>query len=358
MSDPQQPKPPGGPGRGRVYRLRDAALLLASFGLTLLLLDADGLHSWATRMDVGPAQDFWLSLVEPWREAATAARLTEPRRVALDAADRLGAALGGEQGTEELLARGWNVVGSQPARGAARPSEVPPAQAPVAAAATTDQTAVLLVGDSLMVTLAPAIARSTAGDPSVRIIAAHRPATGLSRPDVYDWPSVVASFLAMNRPRLVVCAFGGNDAQDVRQDGSVLPYASAAWDALYAARVRAVMTAVRASGADVLWLGLPPMRPSRFDARMRHLNALFEAEASGVAGVTYLPTTDVVGDAKGRFAGFLRGPRGKLVRVRHDDGIHYAEYGAQLVAGRVRTWIDGKLHAVAEQAEAAAPHDR
>ncbi|HYD40197.1 MAG TPA: DUF459 domain-containing protein [Anaeromyxobacter sp.] len=351
-----QPFPPGGPRR-RVYRLRDAALLLVSFGLTLLLLDAEGLHSWATRMDVGPAQDLWLALVEPWRETAAAAGLTEPRRMALDAADRLGAALGGAQGTEELLARGWNVVGSPPAplgAAAAREDSAAPTPPP-----PPDQTAVLLVGDSLMVTLAPAVTRAVADDGSVRVVAAHRSATGLSRPDVYDWPAVVGSFLAIDRPRLVVCAFGGNDAQDVRHEGKVLAFGSAAWDALYAARVRAMMTAMRASGAEVLWLGLPPMRPARFDARMRHLDALFEAEAARVEGVTYVPTSTVVGDASGRFAGFLRGPGGKLVRVRHDDGIHYAEHGAQLVAARVEAWIEAKLHPVAQAGKAApAPHDR
>jgi hypothetical protein len=398
VEDPpaRAPRPP------RVYRLRDAAWLLAAFAATLLLLDADGLHAWVTRMDVGPAQDFWASLVEPWRQVAARARLTEPRRLAVRAADRLAAALGGDAGSEDLLARGWTPDAQDPgaaspepaaatppdapaavavavaadpgsghapakeprapgapAAGAQQPAATAPGPSPAAPPATappptaavrpparppadTAATPVLLIGDSLMVTLAPSLTRAFEGHPTVKLILADRSATGLSRPEIYDWPSVAASFVATHRPRLVICAFGGNDAQDVRKGKAVLRFGTADWDDLYAERVRTMMALLKGDGAEVLWLGLPPMRMRTFDGRMRHLNELYLQEATAL-GVTFEPTGPLVGDRSGRYAEFLRGRRGKLVRVRSADGIHYADDGARLVALRVRAWVDERL---------------
>jgi hypothetical protein len=385
------------PRRPRVYRLRDAALLLACFAATLLLLDADGLHAWVTRMEVGPAQDFWAALVEPWRRVTAQARLDAPRRLALGAADQLAARLSGGSTTEDLLARGWTPEpvpapatpappdeAAAPAPGAAppvippapadagRPAAAPAPRATAATAATATATAttpspppppgaagapvpVLLLGDSLMVTLAPSILRAFDGDAAVKMIVADRSATGLSRPDVYDWPSVAASFVETHRPRLAICAFGGNDAQDVRApDGKVLRFGSDAWDALYAERVHAIMALLQASGTEVLWLGLPPMRGRAFDERMRHLNELYAQEASSTSGVvTYEQTARLVGDPEGRFAEYLRSPRGKLVRIRARDGIHYADDGARLVAVRIKDWVHDRL--ASRTAAAAAP---
>lgn len=368
----RRPRPP------RVYRLRDAAWLLASFALTLLLLDADGLHAWVTRMDVGPAQDLWASAVEPWRQLASRAGLTAPRRLAIRTADQLAARWAGDGAAEALLARGWTpdagrapaaaaTIPAPPAASPASPEPDSPARAsPAPAAPGPAATAgvpagplalapVMLMGDSLMVTMAPAVTRALLDDPPVPVLEAYRSATGLSRPDVYDWPAVAASFLETHHPHLVICSFGGNDAQDVRApDGEVLRFGTEAWDALYAERIRAIMTMLRGSGAEVLWLGVPPMRGHAFDDRMQHLNGLFAQEAAAAGGITFEQTGPLVGGKDGRFAEFLRNPRGKLVRVRTPDGIHYTEEGGQRVARRVRSWVDERL-AAQRTASTSAP---
>jgi hypothetical protein len=155
---------------------------------------------------------------------------------------------------------------------------------------------------------------------------------------------VASTFLATHRPQLVVCSFGGNDAQDVRApDGKILRFGTDPWDALYAERIRAMMALLEASGAEVLWLGLPPMRAHGFGGKMQHLNALFAQEAAAAAHVRYEETAALVGDEKGRFAEYLRTVRGKLVRVRSGDGIHYADDGALRVAERIKAWATEKL---------------
>lgn len=191
--------------------------------------------------------------------------------------------------------------------------------------------------------LASAIAQGLEGDPRVRLVQAHREATGLARPDVFDWPSVVPDLLEEHRPRLIVCSFGGNDAQRVRKSGQVLEYGGDEWDELYHGRVRAMMQALAGTDADVLWLGLPPMRAARYDGRMKHLNAIFADEARQLARVTFQETASAVGDEGGGFAAYLRGADGRLMRARMEDGVHYTAGGAQAVAARVIEWVRLKL---------------
>jgi hypothetical protein len=357
----------------RVYRLRHAAGVLASFALTILALDADGLHAWATRMEVGPAQDFWLALIEPWHRAARAVGLTAPRRFAVAGADWLAEHFGGTDPSAALLARGWGAPGAPVRASAAAPSAAPaaPAEAPEAPprvaggepadapeegpeepaslppsaeGADRGPTTVLLVGDSMMAAnLASAIAQGLEGEPEIRLVQAHREATGLARPDVFDWPSVVPDLLDAHRPRLIVCSFGGNDAQRVRAGGRVLEYGDERWDELYHGRVRAMMQALAGADADVLWLGLPPMRSRKYDRRMQHLNTIFAHEARQLARVEFQETFSVVGDEDGGFAAYRRGPDGKLTRARMEDGVHYAAGGARAVAARVALWVRAKL---------------
>jgi hypothetical protein len=345
--------------RGRTYRLREVALLVGAFALTLLLLDADGLKTWATRMEVGGVQDFWLALIEPWQRGAERAGLTAPRRYAVAASDRLAAHLGGSpDDASDLLARGWK--GSEPTARAASRAPIPLALVPrerpkepgapfaerdlASAPAAPGPATVLLLGDSMMAAnLASAIARGLEGDGRVKFVQAHREATGLSRPDVFDWPSVVPELLAAHRPRLIVCSFGGNDAQRVRLSGRRLEYGDERWDELYHGRVRAMMQALAGTDADVLWLGLPPMRASTYDERMQHLNTIFASEARELARVSFRETASAVAAGDGGFTAYVRGPGGKLVRTRLDDGVHYAPGGAQAVAARVIDWIQSRL---------------
>ena len=49
-------------------------------------------------------------------------------------------------------------------------------------------------------------------------------ASGLTRPDYYDWPAALAADLEATDPEVVVAVFGVNDAQGiVLPDGTPVP---------------------------------------------------------------------------------------------------------------------------------------
>jgi len=331
----------------RPYRLSEVSVVLAVFAALMLLLDADGLVTWARRMEVGRVQGFWLSLVTPLQRGLDVVGLNRPRRelVALaDSAARLAGA-GGDPlftaawGMVDGSAAGFGDLDTEPAVAwptapdgplPAAPSPIIPARGPAG---------VLLIGDSMFVgNLGAAVTTALAKDPDLRVVDAYQTATGLSRPDVFDWLHVAPALLEREQPRLVVCSFGANDAQPIRQGDKLLTFGEPAWEAAYRQRVQSMMRGLTSRGARVLWLGLPPMRDAGLSRRVAHLNRLFARTARETPGTDFLEVGMLLGSADGSYSTFLSNGR-DLVRMRMDDGVHYSPAGARTVSRWIVDWV-------------------
>ena len=68
-------------------------------------------------------------------------------------------------------------------------------------------------------------------------------ATGLTRPDFFDWPAYLKGDIDKRTKPFdaVMLIFGANDGQDTKVDGKQLTFGSGSWKAMYAQRVGAVM---------------------------------------------------------------------------------------------------------------------
>ena len=88
-----------------------------------------------------------------------------------------------------------------------------------------------------------------------------RLATGLARPDLYNWYTRFNQLLAGRRPQVAVLSFGADDAHDflagVPGGRQVGPLGSASWAAEYTRRVEGVTRELNAAGIRTVWLGLP-----------------------------------------------------------------------------------------------------
>ena len=199
---------------------------------------------------------------------------------------------------------------------------------------------VRMTGDSMIAgSLATSLTRALASDPRLHVVHAFQTATGLSRPDVYDWMKVLPPLLEREHPRLVVCSLGANDVSRIDDGDRALEFGEAGWRSAYAARVVELMRALTGSGAQVLWLGLPPMRAGKFSAHTQVLNGIFAESAKKVPGVEFLELRMLVSDSAGEYATFVRAPDGRLVRFRLDDGIHYAPAAARSITRWVVDWL-------------------
>jgi hypothetical protein len=357
----------------RVYRVRDVAVVLGVFAALMVAFDAEGLALWARRMDVGPTQSAWLAVLSPLQRGTAAVGLGAGRSALLALSDRLALALGA--GEDPLFVDAWRteadlaselkfpaadsldgILEAEPdlpavplpsPEAAALDPEPPSGPAEPAAAdvrAAGSQATVLLVGDSLLAgSLSGAITRALARDSRVRVVQAVQSATGLSRPDVFDWMKVVPPLLEREKPQFIICSFGANDAQSIRQNGKLLEFGDAEWAAAYRDRVLAMMRALAGDKTRVLWLGLPPMRDPRMSARARALNRIFAWAPRKAPRVEYLELSMLIAGPDGEFATFVSDREGRFVRLRMEDGVHYAPAGSRAIAAWVVDWVYERL---------------
>ena len=343
----------------RTTSITDVIRALASALLVALLLEATGLVVWAERLEVGALRDVAQPVTQTWQRMVTGLHLDTPRRLALDLRERWSTVL--IPATEELpsvattpparpqiLPPTANVV-TEP-REAKRESLADPDQkispstevAETKAVVPIDQPSkqVALVGDSMMaVGLAPVIRRSIARENGARLVRAYRSGTGLGRPDVFNWPAQYPQMIGAARPGLVICAIGANDAQNFQVDRTVYSFGTPAWKQMYAERVREFAKLLTRDGARVLWIGMPVMRESGFARRMTSLNILVKEVLAEFPQITWVDPNPFIAGSGGSFEQYRQDQRGKLVRLRADDGIHLSEDGAAYLLPAIYSWM-------------------
>jgi hypothetical protein len=167
-----------------------------------------------------------------------------------------------------------------------------------------------------------------------------RIASGLERPDVFNWFQHVREQTRKARPDAVVLMFGGNDDHgfmtglpEGREIGS---FGSPGWTAEYRRRVALIMDSASRNGAYVVWIGLPITRDAEQTRRFDRINAIVQSEAAErPRRVTYLDTYfDFAGD-DGGYAQYVTDSSGKLVKMRADDGVHFERAAGDVIAREV-----------------------
>jgi hypothetical protein len=312
--------------------------MLAGLALAALV-NADALVQRAEEKPLGPGRDRSLTIWHPVQDLAHVSQLHRLRS--------LGDALVGNEergGTGEVIA---DAPPPPPAE-----EEVP---APALRAPTVEEPLrVYIGGDSIVRDAGDAFLQLAAGSPILDPTLHYENATGLTRPDAYDWPAALVDDMATHRPDVAIILFGGNDSQGIQTPtGEVFQTVSEpGWQAEYARRVGGVMDLLRADGRVVLWVGLPPMREAGFDGRVDILNGIYAGEAERRPWVTYVDTFPLFGDADGDYVAQGPGPDGSPVDLRQDDGIHLSSPGATVLARALLDRIDAELRA-AEEARGA-----
>ena len=191
---------------------------------------------------------------------------------------------------------------------------------------------ILTAGDSMMGEIAYALRRQ-AKSQGFFLFDTHKPSTGLTNPNYYDWKKELPEFIAKHAPNIVVFMVGANDAQDMKtQDGKWVRFGSDSWKEEYSSRISRIAAIAEQAGTKLVWVGLPPMKSSEYDRKMRIIADL-HSSMSNSGKFRFIPTTDVLG-INGDYSKDL--PRnGKTVSVRANDGIHLTVAGGESVASLV-----------------------
>jgi uncharacterized protein len=223
-----------------------------------------------------------------------------------------------------------------PPPSASAPSAPPPVTPPSTPDAARPVGRVLLVGASsiqfhLGIELERVLATGYSGLTVQRL---GKLSTGLTRPDVFDWPARLRELCTSFKPDLVIANFGGNDAQAMLlADGSVAKFGAPAWEQTYGERLREVVAIGRRAGARVVLLGMSTTRDPVLTRRMARVNELTE-EAARAAGADYLSIWDLGADARGRYQEVAM-IGGRPIKTRLADGKHFSRAGAAHVAEQI-----------------------
>lgn len=201
------------------------------------------------------------------------------------------------------------------------------------------------IGDSIGEDLGFGLGDLFANDPYVRVIQKGVVDTGLARPSYYNWPAALNAEIAKFHPGAVVMMLGANDdsALELPNGGSV-PLGTLSWVRLYRHRVSLLMNEATASGAHVIWVGLPPVQNSAVNPGFAALvNSIVQSEASTHSGVTFVSSWSLLSGPHGKFVQY-KSVDGSVQQIRYSDGVHLAPVGWDLLASYLLSPMERVWH--------------
>ncbi|HEV7717982.1 MAG TPA: SGNH family hydrolase [Arsenicitalea sp.] len=207
----------------------------------------------------------------------------------------------------------------------------PPPPAKPIVAKVPGATRVAVFGDSLADDLGGALDRLYADDPNLVVVQMANDDSGLVRTDYYDWPKAIADQITANSFDVAVVMIGANDRQTLNAGGQAYKSLTDGWTSIYTQRLNAILNALRTAGKPVVWVGLPPMLAPQYSAAIGQISAL-QRLASFSGGAQFLDIYDRFVDDNGKYTTFGPDLSGQQVRMRKDDGVHFANAGADKLA--------------------------
>jgi uncharacterized protein len=320
---------------GRRFSTAGNGLVVAALALFFgALLNAPGMHKSSFNKQPGASRDVALALTGGLDAVSGVLQLDRPRKFVQTVAGR-------ENADEIDVAIVIPPPREQPIE---QPSVTPSRTKPPGKPRFTPQKKLRLwvAGDSLVITPGYSIARAASASPSIDAVGAvdGRVATGLTRPDVFNWFDEIRAKVKELHPDVVVLDFGGNDDKaymtGLPEGITIGEFGGPSWTKEYRRRVAGVMNIINRAGATVVWIGLPVTRSEAQSQRFDIVNAVVqkEAKARGSKAIFIDTYTMFAGD-NGGFTEYLENAKGDTVKVRAGDGVHFDTKGGDMIAREV-----------------------
>jgi hypothetical protein len=324
------PPPPGtvprpahrAPGR-RPMAAGHVVVVLLIAAIVGSLLNAAGIRKTANGQPVGLRRDVARFFAEPLYDMSHALQIDELRKGIQ--------AIAGRSGDDDINASLPDPITPD---NPGDPTVSTTAPRPKQAFSPTRRLKVWVGGDSLSITPGESFVNLAPGtevmDVANNFVDGHV-ATGLARPEKFNWPDHMLDVIAADQPNALVITLGSNDDQDLTGEGGVGPYASPEWMTEYRRRVGGMMDALTANSDRILfWVGVPVLRV-RAEDRYNPINQIFREEAAKRVGrVVYVDLDTPFRGPDGGYVDIIDG-----VQVRTPDGLHFTRAGGDQVAQMV-----------------------
>jgi len=192
---------------------------------------------------------------------------------------------------------------------------------------------VLVVGDSLAITLAVSLDKAFKEFEGLTMIPKGKIASGLQNPQYFNWEQALRQFIKEYDPKLVVVMMGANDAKYLSLDPEQ-PEPAALADkrrAIYETRLEKFLAVMDERGVRSYWIGLPVMGDPELSGKSRALNSLLRTACQGSAHGRFLDTWPLLCDQQGNYSQHILDTAGHRVRVREGDKIHFSTAGGDII---------------------------
>lgn len=202
---------------------------------------------------------------------------------------------------------------------------------------------VLILGDSLAATgFGKLLADRLNAHPDVTCHRKAKSASGLARPDFYDWFDQSTRQVELHKPDMVVVVMGGNDGQDIPawKGSPRVQWGTSGWPSAYRGRMDdflgKITTPVEGEdAARVFWLGLPMMGMRSLEKKLVLIRQIQQDAVAALGpGAVYLDTTQFLVDEKGELMPSAV-VKGKDRELRAEDGVHFTMSGSEYLADKV-----------------------
>jgi uncharacterized protein len=212
---------------------------------------------------------------------------------------------------------------------------------PLPAASQDDPLRVAVVGDSFATGIGAGMSRAT-NPRTVNVQARGVIATGLTRPDYFNWQKAYEEIARRFRPDVTVVMLGGNDSQSLVQPGvKPIPLSERErWERIYLDRIARFLDVGTMEGGRIAWVGLPPFRDEIRSRQVQRLDGLYAREIARHPGALYVDAFELFADSSGKYKPFLLDGDGKQQLVRAPDGEHFTTQGYDLVVDAILEALD------------------
>jgi len=213
------------------------------------------------------------------------------------------------------------------------------------------QTNLVVFGDSLGGGVWAGLYWAFRQNNNINVTRKTKPSTGFVRLDFYDWNANLAQILSRSRIDIAVVMVGANDRQTIVTATGRFKPGSPRWLEIYAARVDIFIKKLKNQGAKVYWVGLPVTRSKKFSRHMRILNELL-AERARANNITFVDIWNEFTTAKGGYSAHGKDLKGRMRKLRANDGVHFTMRGYRKIAAAAERYIRADLTRDANEAAA------
>ncbi|MCA0434690.1 MAG: DUF459 domain-containing protein [Proteobacteria bacterium] len=196
----------------------------------------------------------------------------------------------------------------------------------------------VVIGDTLARGLGAGLDRLTELDPRIEVIGRNNEASGLARPEVYDWPAALPKILEDGTIDAVIVFLGINDRQPIKVGANRVEFGTPQWQAAYRIKTDSLIRRIKAGGAKVYWLNLPPMGDPQFNSDMRMIADIHRERVSREEG-QFLDINADLSAPGGGYTDSDTDEKGKARRLRNKDGINFSRAGNNLLGDLVMSSI-------------------